>query len=292
MNELISFSIIIPLYNKRETISRAIHSVLSQNYDNFEIIIVDDGSSDGSAEIVNEFSDKRIKYVYKNNGGVSSARNYGIYVAKNDWIVFLDADDYFNKDALLKISLAITTWKTCRIVVGGYSLEGKDGIKIKPCKSIGIVKNPIRGYWLHLFFPRTGNMAIHKDVFSSIGMFDERISFNEDLYFALRLIQIYKIALIKESLMTYTNEFSQLSIKQTSLTSEFAYYMNSLSTENRYIRWILIEHLNYSINRRETMGDDDGMLLLKVYRKQMFSYMQLISGVVMNKLRNLLIKIL
>lgn len=91
------FSIVIPLYNKRNSLRDCIESVLNQSYDDFELIVVDDGSTDGSAEIVREFSDERIRLVEKENGGVSSARNLGVKLAKNPWIAFLDGDDIWAK---------------------------------------------------------------------------------------------------------------------------------------------------------------------------------------------------
>ena len=84
----ILFSVIIPLYNKEKCIKDTIFSVLSQTYANFEIIVVDDGSTDNSATNVKSINDYRIKYYYKDNGGVSSARNYGISKAKGGWIFF------------------------------------------------------------------------------------------------------------------------------------------------------------------------------------------------------------
>ena len=88
-----NLSIIIPLYNKRNSLRNCIQSVLNQTYKNFELIIVDDGSTDGSEEVVKEFSDDRIRFERKKNGGVSSARNRGVQLARNPWIAFLDADD-------------------------------------------------------------------------------------------------------------------------------------------------------------------------------------------------------
>lgn len=87
------FSIIVPLYNKRNSLKQCIQSILNQTYKDFELIIVDDGSTDGSEEIVREFSDNRIRFARKENGGVSSTRNRGIQLARNSWIAFLDADD-------------------------------------------------------------------------------------------------------------------------------------------------------------------------------------------------------
>ena len=91
------FSVVIPLYNKRNSLKACIESVLNQSYKDFELIVVDDGSTDGSKEIVREFEDKRIRLIEKKNGGVSSARNLGVRSARNSWIAFLDGDDIWTK---------------------------------------------------------------------------------------------------------------------------------------------------------------------------------------------------
>lgn len=105
-------SIIIPLYNKATSIKRTIHSVLSQSYTDFELIIINDGSTDNSAEIVNkQFYDKRIRYIYQDNAGVSSARNRGIKEAIGEWILFLDADDILYPNAL-KILISKSVFNT------------------------------------------------------------------------------------------------------------------------------------------------------------------------------------
>ena len=94
-NEMSKISVIIPLYNKESAIENTVSSVLKQTYKNFELIISDDGSTDNSSSIIKRMAldDKRIKYFYKSNGGVSSARNYGLSKAVGDWVVFIDADD-------------------------------------------------------------------------------------------------------------------------------------------------------------------------------------------------------
>ncbi|MBR0353408.1 MAG: glycosyltransferase [Oscillospiraceae bacterium] len=93
-------STIVPVYNARSTIRKCIDSILGQTYSNMEIILVDDGSTDGSLDICNEYMarDSRIKVIHKDNGGVSSARNTGLSAAAGDYIAFVDADDYLEKE--------------------------------------------------------------------------------------------------------------------------------------------------------------------------------------------------
>ena len=96
------FSIIIPTYNRANFLTKAINSVISQTFENWELIIVDDGSTDNTKVIVNEFevNDNRIKYVYQKNSERSAARNNGISKALGDWICFLDSDDVYHADHL------------------------------------------------------------------------------------------------------------------------------------------------------------------------------------------------
>ena len=89
----ILFSVIIPTYNRADFITKTIHSVLSQTYTNFELIIVDDGSADNTERVIRKVEDPRIKYHKKDNSERGAARNYGTNKAKGDYITFLDSDD-------------------------------------------------------------------------------------------------------------------------------------------------------------------------------------------------------
>ena len=94
------FSVVIPLYNKQDCIRNTVQSVLNQTFPDFEINIVDDGSTDRSLESARQFDDPRIRVFSKPNGGVSSARNYGIRQSRKKYIAFLDADDLWYPDYL------------------------------------------------------------------------------------------------------------------------------------------------------------------------------------------------
>ena len=104
------FSIIIPIYKVEQYLRQCIDSVLAQTYTNFEIILVDDGSPDGCPAICDEYANKdsRIKVIHKPNGGLSDARNAGLEVAKGEYVMFLDSDDWWDdKDSLCKIAVSI-----------------------------------------------------------------------------------------------------------------------------------------------------------------------------------------
>lgn len=97
-------SIIVPVYNTAKYIKKCLDSILNQTNQDFEIIVIDDGSVDSSAEIIKSYKNEKVKYFYKQNGGISSSRNYGIEKATGDYILFVDSDDYINSGLLEQLN--------------------------------------------------------------------------------------------------------------------------------------------------------------------------------------------
>ena len=124
-------SVIIPLYNKELSIASTIKSVLNQSFCQFELLIINDGSTDGSLNVIKEFTDSRLKILSKNNGGVSSARNFGMTNSKYDWIALLDGDDIWEKDHLLNISNVINDKNDVNVIATGFQLATKNGDILK-----------------------------------------------------------------------------------------------------------------------------------------------------------------
>ena len=114
-------SVIIPLYNKEAGIATALRSVLAQSYQDFEIVVVDDGSTDGSVAVVESFDDPRIKLIRQQNAGVSAARNHGIAEAKGKYVSFLDADDEWMPGFLDEIRVLQEAYPDCRAQATNYS---------------------------------------------------------------------------------------------------------------------------------------------------------------------------
>lgn len=116
-------SVVIPLYNKQDYILRAVQSVLDQSYTRFELIVVDDGSTDNSrAQLIN-CCDSRVQYVYQSNSGEGAARNAGVRKAKHDWVAFLDADDSWEENFLSTIVELIQRFPNCRVAASGYQID-------------------------------------------------------------------------------------------------------------------------------------------------------------------------
>lgn len=117
-NENMQFSVIVPCYNASTYVSIAIESVLKQSYNNWELILINDGSLDNTLDILYFYAsnDERIKVFDVPNGGVSKARNYGLDVAQGDWIVFLDADDWFEENAFSVIKQYLNRYPNCDIL--------------------------------------------------------------------------------------------------------------------------------------------------------------------------------
>ena len=182
-------SVVIPLYNKEQSISQTLDSVIRQTYSDFEIVVVDDGSTDGSADVVNGFDDKRIRLISKKNGGVSSARNKGILSAKGDYIAFLDGDDIWDETYLETLHNLIEKYPDAALYGIGYG-RIKDGIKIvNPSGLSEQYMGIIQDVWNHYPGIWTGSSSSSSRAkLMEVGLFDERITYGEDIDMWWRLL--------------------------------------------------------------------------------------------------------
>lgn len=175
------FSVVIPLYNKEKSIARTIESVLAQTYTDFELIIIDDGSTDDSVIKVAQFTDKRINLIKKDNGGVSSARNEGIRNAQGDYISFLDGDDLWDKSYLEEVQKMTELFPSAGIIGVGLGVSHNGVIsfchpdfKEGECVLVDVPWKLSATCW-------TGSSTtIKKTVFNNVGLFDERMAYGED----------------------------------------------------------------------------------------------------------------
>ena len=173
-------SVVIPLYNKEQIIKKTIQSVLSQEYDDFEVVVVNDGSTDRSVEIVKGIDDNRIRLIEQENGGPSKARNTGVKNANGEWIVFLDADDELLPRALRKFYSLIEEHPT--IGMFGCSYITNDGKNVVEPYKIrdGYYRNCYKVYVSTMYNYRTGCTIVRRDIALN-NPFDESIWRYEDL---------------------------------------------------------------------------------------------------------------
>lgn len=196
-------TIIIPLYNKQDSINITIDSILSQDFRDYEIVVVDDGSTDSSVDIVKSIADERIFIYQKRNGGPASARNYGVKKARGEWILFLDADDTLEKNALVLASQNIK--KHSFVDVFSYSqYMAIDNIKWIPKANHtnGYIFFPFFNYYLSRIYPGPGRMIVKRDILLKES-FREDIKRHEDTELVFRLMRKYRFYASSFPLFTY-----------------------------------------------------------------------------------------
>lgn len=197
MNE-IYFSIVIPLYNKQNSIVATLQSVLAQTYTNYEIIVVDDGSTDDSANVAEATLREckvygvecRGRVIRVANGGVSSARNIGIMEAKGEYIAFLDGDDLWGRDYLKVSAKLIAEFPNAGIYGSASGLVINDVLTDETILYVGHrgwIENP----WIVGPPFSTSATIVDKKVFDVIGLFDERMTHGEDLDMWWRIVLKY-----------------------------------------------------------------------------------------------------
>lgn len=193
MNPL--FSVVIPLYNKADTIGRAINSVAAQTFRDYELIVVNDGSTDCSLDVVSEISkDIPLRIVDQANGGVSSARNAGAAVAAGRFIALLDGDDVWFPSHLERMSQMISRHPEVKFFGGGYEREaGKYIYYTIPWPSARVMDAFSAFRYGQLV--NSSTVVVEREIWDAVGGFDCRYSFYEDYEFFFRLAEHTKICI-------------------------------------------------------------------------------------------------
>jgi glycosyltransferase involved in cell wall biosynthesis len=194
-------SVVIPLYNKRDTVLRALNSVLMQTIQPYEIIVIDDGSTDGSGDVVARFKNRGIRLIAQTNAGVSAARNRGVAEAEGDWIAFIDADDEWMTKYLETITSLYERYPECNLLATSYLLQDHRGRR----NEIILNKLPFRDKHglLDNYFEVsssshpplwTSAVTVKRSALESIGGFPLGIKSGEDLLTWARLAVVNNIA--------------------------------------------------------------------------------------------------
>lgn len=197
-------SVIIPTYNREKTILRALHSVLEQTYTNLEVLVIDDGSTDGTSDMVNSIADNRVQYiVLEKNQGAANARNVGAKMASGEWIAFQDSDDCWYRDKIEKqiqyihrhpeYSMVYCMYDTIlqngeHIIVPGEPWpDVMEGDMIKTLLVRNVMGAPV--------------MFVRRNDFLAVGGFSTDYKALEDWEYAIRFAREFQIGFVPEVLM-------------------------------------------------------------------------------------------
>ncbi len=231
-NELIT--IIVPVYKVEKYLDRCIQSIVDQTYTNLEIILVDDGSPDNCPKMCDEWAkkDKRIKVIHKQNGGVSSARNAGLNIAKGIFIGFADPDDELDPKMYEKMIFSAEDGNRS-IVICGYEVRYPNGItRIANSYENGnqndfsVISEEL---YIHRLFPTVWNKLYKRNLIGDI-RFNEEISIGEDVVFNMDIIKKdVRVSVIEDPLYFYyqndgslTREYNKWKVEQRILFSKIA----------------------------------------------------------------------
>ena len=205
-----NISVIIPTFNRKETLKRAIQSVVMQSYTPYEIIVIDDGSDDGTKEWLKD-NFPNVKYIYQMNSGVSSARNKGIKFASGDWIALLDSDDEWLPSKLKDQANEIESNPAAKFLHTN-EIWIRNGVRVNQMKKHKKYGGYIFEKCLDMCRISPSSVLIQKDIFDEIGMFDETLEVCEDYDLWLRFASKYPVHFLDQPLIKkYGGHSDQLS---------------------------------------------------------------------------------
>lgn len=190
-------SVIIPCYNGEKFIGEAIESVVNQTYKNWELIVVDDGSTDNSEKIINQYftADKRIQFIqHKKNKGIPSTRNTGIKISNGEYIAFLDQDDLWMKEKLELFIEEFSRYDSkVGIIFSDFKIVFADNIISKKYKKVNYYKiqklskrDFIKKLFMGNFIKSASQVVLRKECFNKLGLLDEKLHGGDDYDFWLR----------------------------------------------------------------------------------------------------------
>lgn len=232
------FSIIIPLYNKSAFIGSTLEHVLQQTYPDYEVIIVNDGSTDDSLDRAKQFSDERIRLFSQGNKGVSAARNYGMTEAKGQYFCFLDADDEWLPNYLENLYKTIQKFPNAGMYCSRYKTKiGKN--HFTECQLTDLSENYegyVQDFFKNSYVNRvalTSAVTIDRQVFLEIGGFDVAISSGQDLDYWIRIVLRYPVAICKSITMIYNYLPDNQSLSKTKIGKKSLPDLNQFTIEEK-----------------------------------------------------------
>ncbi len=276
--ELPLVSLIVPIYNVQDYLDRCIESLLQQTFDNIEIILVDDGSTDNSGVIADQYASSydNVSVIHKNNGGLSSARNQGLKMARGEWVAFVDSDDYIGKEYVQKLI------KLASITKSDIAACNKSTIRLDGTESESIIRWPngvltgkeaakekLNNNWPSQIWL----LLIKKKIFTEnnivfpIGREYESTAVIPELFYYSRLV-----AFTNEKLYYYAVRGNSISRKpfttktyedKLAVIKDTDDFLRSQNVENLYyyFKYCLINSIFNDISRSPTKIDDENIWL-------------------------------
>lgn len=267
---MVQVSIIMPLYNKKQYVENVINAIIDQTYQDWELIVVNDGSSDGSEKIVQQMiqKDDRIKLINQENKGVSEARNKALQFAKGKWIWFVDADDMPQKD-FLKIALK-ESLDDVKIIIGSFDryyedqeiqhieIEEKGTIEGNDISTLFMKYQYENGYWGYLW-----NKLIYREwILNENIKFEKNLKLAEDLKFMIQLYRLDpKIKIVSCCAMRYT-----VDAYNSSKDKKIDYYAQ-MHIQLMIYDWIVTEkgQVNYDNHLKRIISNYAGCIIFHAF---------------------------
>ena len=194
-------SVVVPNYNYGHYLENAIDSVLSQSYEELELIIVDDGSTDDTRSLIHKFSDPRIFWYFQGHKGISAARNFGIHQARGEYIAFLDADDFWAPTKIEEQVKSLRFQNELGLIYSGFFLIDQDGQVIAKRSPVKVINPPLKMLLLGNIISGSSTTAfVPRQVFDIVGEFDEQIKGAEDWDMWIRISEKFSILAIDKPL--------------------------------------------------------------------------------------------
>lgn len=240
---MVTVSVVIPTYNRANVLPRAIDSVLEQTHDDFEVIVVDDGSTDNTEEIVKTYADDRVRYIpFDSNKGANAARNEGIRQANGEYISFLDSDDEFTETHIEKVLSVLV--EADPAVKGVYTAQitVQDDKTQYSNSASQVLSDPdqvIEGYPANGF----SSFTFSQDVFNSVGLLDESLGAFQDREFLIRYLCDYTFLPVPYILVIYHIHGDRISSDPTRKLSALE---NMVSKHEEKVKSVNSAFLNYS----------------------------------------------
>ena len=243
-------SLIVPVYNGAQVLSRCVDSILKQDEENFELLLVDDGSRDDSLKIAQAYAerDPRVRALHKENGGVSSARNFGLSMAEGEYIQFVDVDDWLPMESTKLLVREMENHGADMVVGDFYRVIGGKGSQKGSIGEGGVLT--CRQYAdamllspADLYYGVIWNKLYRRDLIERYRIrMDERVSYSEDMIFNLEyLLHVDSIAVLKVPIYYYIHTKGSLMDQHNSLSSAVKMKRSVIGYYNRFYRHVYDE---------------------------------------------------